>query len=137
MAHLYFKQQLAAYVVLAVQAQRKIISAYVKVFNSKEFRELCMHTQYDWSFSAGNGGSGIYFGFYTLSVLASYGDAILEPSDRIHFVGRDAATKNHMEGAVESRERAARSAVLHGNSQFPSVKDIRFTEYSYTLLSSI
>jgi len=47
------------------------------------------------------------------ATLSSLDNAIREPSDRIHFAGRDAATtwQSRIEGAIESGERAARKVL--------------------------
>ena len=69
------------------------------------------YVEVDWS--AEHWSQGGMIGRFPTGVLTSYGAALHQPANRIHFAGTERATLFHglMEGAVRSGEETARTVV--------------------------
>ncbi|XP_078389983.1 amine oxidase [flavin-containing] B-like isoform X2 [Cetorhinus maximus] len=85
---------------------------YAKIFKMKEFLEPKDYVEMNWMEETYSG--GCYSSSFGPGVLTSFGEALRQPVDRVHFAGTELANEwaGYMDGAVQAGERAARE-VLH------------------------
>jgi monoamine oxidase len=94
----------------AEQRRRAALASFARVFGARALEPID-YVETDWAAEPYSRGCPV--GIAPPGVLTTYGRALREPVERLHWAGTEASTywNGYMDGAVRSGERAAREAL--------------------------
>ena len=94
------------------ERQAAIAEQYVEMMGITELRHPIAYVEKDWNAEEWSG--GCYVASMPPNTLSSFGAALREPHERVHFAGTETATKwvGYMDGAIEAGERVARELLI-------------------------